>query len=189
VCALVAAIVLGRVAHSPLRGAEWLLLLIGLTQVPLPAALAVVGWLFLVAWRGRESFQRLSTDFYNLLQLALIALTALALGILVFAVGEGLLGNPEMFIAGNGSKRTLLRWFQPRAESLLPQPGCVSISIWWYRAAMLLWALWLAAALLRWLRVAWQNFSSGGFFRKVKIALPKAGPPPLPQTAPRERRD
>jgi hypothetical protein len=27
--------------------------------MPLSAALAVVGWFFLLAWRGRESYQRL----------------------------------------------------------------------------------------------------------------------------------
>ena len=30
-------------------------------EVPLPAALAVVGWLFFLAWRGRDSFLRLVT--------------------------------------------------------------------------------------------------------------------------------
>ncbi len=46
VCALLAAWVLGRISLSPLRSVEWMLLALGLTQVPLPAALAVIGWLF-----------------------------------------------------------------------------------------------------------------------------------------------
>jgi hypothetical protein len=94
------------------------------------------------------------------------------------AVGEGLLGNPEMFITGNGSTRTALRWFQARSENLLPRPDCFSISIWWYRFLMLVWALWLAASLIRWLRLGWQNFSSGGFFRRKP--KPQPAPPPLP---------
>ena len=80
----------------------WMLLVIGLTQVPLAAALVVVGWLFFIAWRGSESFKRLGNDGYNALQVALMLLTAVALGILLTAVGEGLLGRPEMFIIGNG---------------------------------------------------------------------------------------
>lgn len=177
-CSLLAAVVLGRMAATPLRTIEWMLLVIGLTQVPLPAALVVIGWLFFLGWRGRESFQRLGDASYNGLQVLLIALTAGALGILLVAIGEGLLGRPEMFITGNGSSQTVLRWFQARCDALLPQPGCVSISIWWYRFLMLGWALWLAAAVIRWLRWGWQHFSSGGFFRKQ--AKPAAAPPPLP---------
>ena len=44
-------------------------------------------------------------------QVLLIGLTAIALGIIVLAVREGLLGVPEMFITGNGSSQTILRWY------------------------------------------------------------------------------
>ena len=54
VCALLAAFALGRVPRSPLRPVEWMLLVIGLTQVSPPAAFTVIGWLFLHAWRGDE---------------------------------------------------------------------------------------------------------------------------------------
>ena len=185
-CALLAAVALGKIGRSPLGTAAWMLLAIGLTQVPLPAALTVVGWLFLLTWRGSESFLRLGNLRYNLLQVFLIGLTVTALGILIFAVSEGLLGSPVMFITGNGSTSETLRWFQPRSGPALPQPGALSISIWWYRLAMLAWALWLAAALLRWLRLGWENFSAGGFFRrspKVPKATPTPNaPPPLPTT-------
>ena len=43
---------------------------------------------------------------------------------------------------------------------------------------MLVWALWLAAALLRWLRLAWVRFSTGGCFRRGAKKKP-AVPPPL----------
>ena len=178
VSALIAAWVLGRIPTSPLRSFEWMLLAIGLTQVPLPAALAVIGWLFFLAWRGRPSFLALPAWGFNLLQLFLIALTAVTLVIFVAVVAAGLLGSPEMFILGNGSHRTLLRWYQARSDMALPTPGCVAVSIWWYRILMLVWALWLAASLIRWLRWAWDQFSGGGYFRKMgKKALT---PPPLP---------
>jgi hypothetical protein len=178
VCALLAAWVLGRISLSPLRSFEWMLLAIGLTQVPLPAALAVIGWLFFLVWRGRASFLRLPSWSYNLLQIALIILTAGALAVFVAVVAEGLLGDPEMFILGNGSNRTLLRWYQASSDAMLPRPSCISISIWWYRFLMLAWALWLAASLIRWLRWAWQQFSGGGCFRRMgRKALT---PPPIP---------
>jgi hypothetical protein len=177
-CALIAAWVLGRIPASPLGSFEWMLLAIGLTQVPLPAALAVVGWLFFLAWRGRPSFLTLPGWGFNLLQVFLIVLTAVTLVIFVGVVAAGLLGSPEMFILGNGSHRTLLRWYQARSGVELPTPGCFAVSIWWYRILMLVWALWLAASLIRWLRWAWDQFSAGGNFRKMgKKALT---PPPIP---------
>jgi len=179
---LLAAGALGRIPHSPLHILEWMLLTLGLTQVPLPAALVVVGWLFLLAWRGLPPFQELRHLTYNALQVILMILTAAALGILVYAVGEGLLGSPEMFITGNGSSSTLLRWYQDRSPTLLPIPSSFSISIWWYRFLMLLWALWLAASLIRWLRRGWQNFSLGGFFRGAVRSLPTPPTPPTPST-------
>lgn len=181
VCSVIAAIVLGRIGMSPLRTIEWMLLVIGLTQVPLIAALIVVGWLFVLAWRGHESYQRLGAGNYNVLQVFIIGVTAVALGILIFAVGAGLLGNPEMFITGNGSTRSALRWYQARTDLSLPSVGCVSISIWWYRLLMLVWALWLAAALIRWLRLGWTNFSNGGFFKSDEEVTKT--PPPLSQKA------
>ncbi len=177
-CSLIAAWMLGSLASSPLGVAEWMLLGIGLTQVPLPAALLVVGWLFYLSWRGSESFIRLPAWGFNLLQIVLIGLTVVALGIFVAVVAEGLLGNPEMFIAGNGSTRSTLRWYLARCGDTLPQPGCISVSIWWFRLLMLAWALWLAASLLRWLRLAWVRFSTGGCFRG-RVKKSPAVPPPL----------
>ncbi|HEY5707455.1 MAG TPA: hypothetical protein VIS96_17995 [Terrimicrobiaceae bacterium] len=177
-CALIAAWVLGRISLSPLRSFEWMLLAMGLTQVPLPAALAVIGWLFFLVWRGRDSFERLPPWGHNVFQIVLIFLTGAALAIFVMVVAEGLLGNPEMFIVGNGSSRTLLRWYQARSDAILPRPSCISVSIWWYRFLMLAWALWLAASLIRWLRWAWQQFSLGGCFRRMGTKA--ISPPPVP---------
>jgi hypothetical protein len=176
---LLAAWVLGRMARSPLKTHEWMLLSIGLTQIPLPAALVVVAWLFLLAWRGGESFPRLPDWTHNLLQVLLVVISAGVLGIFIAIVAEGLLGSPEMFIRGNDSTRALLRWYEARCAGTLPQPFCFSISVWWYRLLMLLWALWLASALIRWLLWGWKQFNAGGCFRREPKA---AGPPPLPRT-------
>lgn len=178
-CSLIAAWILGRLACSPLRPLEWMLLTIGLTQVPLFIALVVVAWLFFLAWRGMDSFLKLPSWGYNLLQVVLVGCTVAALGIFIAIVAAGLLGSPEMFIIGNDSTSTLLKWYKASSDELLPQPGCVSISIWWYRLLMLLWALWLAASLIRWLRWGWEQFGKGGFFRME----PKPKPPEPPVSA------
>lgn len=206
ITSLLAAVALGRIPGSPLRTVQWMLLGIGLTQVPLLAAFTVIGWFFVFRWRGQPRFQTLPWFAYNGAQALLVGLTAATVGILLFAVSAGLLGNPKMFILGNGSTSTLLRWFQARSEgSALPVCDCVSVSIWWYRFAMLLWALWLAVSVLGWLGTAWRSFASGGFVRHwprrrhssetasaVSTGAPRkepqgsATPPPLPSTA-RER--
>ena len=190
---LLTALALGRIPKSPLRSLQWMLLMIGLTQVPLWAAFTVIGWFFLLQWRGHERFQTLPWLGYNASQLGLVALTATALGILLVAVSAGLLGNPKMFILGNGSTSTLLRWFQARSEGTsLPMCSCVSVSIWWYRFAMLLWALWLAISVLGWLGSAWKSFASGGFFRQPThpaLTATILAPPTIPplETSPLEK--
>ena len=181
IAALLAAMALGRAAHSPLRSWAWILLVIGLTQVPTPAAMAVIAWLFFLAWRGLPAFQRLPDAGYNLLQVMLVLMTVVAMGILLAAVSGGLLGSPEMFITGNGSSRNTLRWFQDRSGPLLPRPQVWSLSIWWYRLLMLAWALWLAASLVSWLQLGWRHFGTGGFFRRGRPA--PAAPPPFAPSA------
>ncbi|MEO2047288.1 MAG: hypothetical protein ABGX16_12030 [Pirellulales bacterium] len=167
--ALLAAWVLGSLPLSPLSRLEWALLAIGLTQVHVTAAMLVVGWLFLLAWRGKRDPDPQSPWRFNLMQIWLVFLTMLVLGVLVAVVGEGLLGNPDMFIRGNHSTRTILQWFQPRIGMGLPEPHIVSVSVWFYRLLMLFWALWLATALLRWLGWGWNQFQHGScWLRRVE---------------------
>ena len=50
----------------------------------------------------------------------------------------------------------------------------VSVPLWIYRAAMLVWALWLAFSLLRWVRWAWAAASTGGYWRAFAVRLRRA---------------
>ena len=187
VFAFITAIALSRVPRSPLRLYEWLLLSVGLIQVSVFLSLFVIAWLFLVRWRGTEGFQGLTNGFYNLCQSVLIFLTLMTLGIFIGIASAGLLGSPEMYIAGNGSSASYLNWYTARSPGELPQPGYWSVSIWWFRLAMLLWALWLAAALVKWLRLGWKNSEVGGHFRskppkvKTPVETTTINPPELPQ--------
>jgi hypothetical protein len=45
-----------------------------------------------------------------------------------------------------------------------------------YRLAMLAWALWLAHALLGWLRFGWDAFGTGGFWRRGALRRPRVQP-------------
>ena len=66
-----------------------------------------------------------------------------------------------------GCIRPTCMWFMDRTASQLPQPFVISVSIWFYKLAMLLWALWLSFALLRWLPWAWRQYASEGLWRGV----------------------
>lgn len=174
-CSLLIGWILSRLPFSPLKPIEWMLLAIGLTQIELIFSFIIVGWFFFLTWRGQDSFQKFTKWKYNILQITLILLSIASLGIFIYVVSKGLLGSPEMFIKGNNSYRTVLNWYQPQTENILPQPGCIAISIWWYRLFMLAWALWLASSLVRWIAWGWRQFSCGGIFRRImesKIVAP-----------------
>jgi hypothetical protein len=71
----------------------------------------------------------------------------------------------------------LLAWFADRTTAATPSASAISLSLWFYRAAMLAWALWLSLALLRWLPWAWRAYSEGGLWRS-----PPPQPPKVPKT-------
>lgn len=175
--ALLLAWVLGSVAISPLSRGAWMLLALGLTQVPPPVAMLVVLWLLVLAWRGQEQVaEKWSRRRFNSLQIVVVSLTVLVLPILLVVVSRGLLGSPDMFVAGNRSIRGSLNWYLARGEGTLPQPMVVTVSVWYYRLLMLAWALWLAASLLTWLKMGWRNFGHGGYWRG------RSSPPQTPDS-------
>jgi hypothetical protein len=158
---LVFSVLLGRSRLTPLKSWQWFLLGVGLSQSsPLLMVLMAV-WLIALAARGKYDGQNTSRPYwqFNLMQIALAFLTLLALGTLIGAVANGLLGSPEMQIAGNDSYAQTLRWYQDRVGQALPQAGVISVPMLYYRVLMLVWALWLAVAVLGWLRWGWQAVS------------------------------
>lgn len=163
--AILGAFVLGRLRLTPLGGVQWALLGLGLTQVHPAAALVVVGWLFLLAWRGTETGTGLRPLAFNALQVVIIVGAVPVVITLLAALHRGLLGTPEMMVLGNGSTPTDLRWFEQRASGPLPRPEVITVSIWYYRLLMLAWALWLAVAALSWVRWGWGQFSREHLFK------------------------
>jgi hypothetical protein len=178
---LAIAATLGRTRLAPLRGRDWALLALGLTQVGVVGAGVVVLWLLALGARA-EHGTRVPGRWFDLLQLALVALTLAALAALFAAIRAGLLGLPDMQIGGYGSSAELLRWYQDRSGSVLPRPRVVSLPLGVYRLAMLLWALWIAQALVAWLRFGWRAFSAGELWRPLRRGRavqggPVGGPP------------
>ena len=161
-----AALVLAKSRLTPLNWRRWLLLALGLSQLSLPGAAFVALWFVAMGERGRRQAQ--SRRAFNGVQIALAAYTVIAAGLLFKAIAHGLLGTPDMQIAGNGSTANLLRWYVDRAAAHSARPWVVSVPIGVYRGAMLLWALWLANSVLDWTRWAWSQFGFGGIWRKAQ---------------------
>jgi hypothetical protein len=166
---LAVAVALARTGLTPLGTGAWLLLGLGFSTVSWQAGALVAAWLLVLGWRGRQADLARHRAFV-LVQVGLVLLTAAALLTLVGAIPVALLGQPEMYVAGNGSSAGLLRWFFDRAADAVPQAAVLSVPMWLYQLAILAWALWLANALLGWLRWGWGCLGTGGLW-----------PPPQPR--------
>jgi len=169
---IVVAVLLARVPGSPLSSAQWVLLGLGLSVLPALAALVVASFVFALTLRAQRPPQ--SPWAFDGLQLLLAAWGLASLGLLYVAVHQGLLFRPDMQVSGGGSTDTVLRWYADRVAGETPPAGVVSVSLWVYRLAMLVWALWLAAGLVRAAGPAWRAFSEGGLWRRLP------GPPAVP---------
>ena len=176
---------LARLRRTPLKLWHWLLLGFGFSTFSWGALLLVAAWLFALDWRGR--WQGTKNDgVFNLAQIALALLTVLALFCLVASVPYGLLGQPDMHITGNGSSAQQLRWFADQAADALPVAGAVTLPRWVYQFSMLAWAMWLANALIGWLRWGFGAWTAGGYWRSAPpkaaatsaATAPTSAPPP-----------
>ena len=178
---ILAAFGLGKVTWTPIKTRQWLLLGLGLTQVHPLAAIMIVGWLLALGLRQKHQFNK-SWFSFNATQIILVVWTVAALIGLYVSIQKGLLGIPSMQIAGNGSSDFWLHWTQDRIDGTMPQPHVLSLPLFVFRILMLLWALWLAHSLLKWLRWGWQCFSEGGLWKKVIIRKRKDRdePPEIP---------
>lgn len=162
---VLAALGLGRLPLTPLKTWQWVLLGIGLTQVPTVMALVIIGWLLALGLREQRSAVSHWLGF-NLLQIGLILLTLVALAALFAAVKAGLIGQPDMQIDGNQSSSWTLNWTQDRIGGSLPRPWVLSLPLWCYRTLMLAWSLWLAYTLLGWLKWGWRAFAKDEIWKK-----------------------
>ncbi len=171
---------LSRARSVPLKMWEWVLLGIGISQTSPWAAAAFAGWLLALAWRGGRA--DLPPTAHRLVQIALVGWTMVACFVLLASIHQGLLGFPSMRIEGTGSNSSL-SWYVDRSGPTLATPHVLSVPILAYRSVMLLWALWLAFAVMRWVRWGFAMFLVGGGWKSApgRVYMPVAMPdPPRP---------
>ncbi len=182
---LILAVAMGYTTFTPLNTFAWILLGIGLSQVSIWMAFIVVAWLCVLGLR-EKMIQKVSDIVFNVIQVGIGALTFLALISLFVVIQQGLLGSPDMQVAGNGSSATVFNWYQDRNSAVLPGAWLLSVPELVYRLLMLGWALWLAFALLRWLKWGWQQCSIEGLWKDISASSPASSTlasPKIPASA------
>jgi hypothetical protein len=164
---IVFALILGRIHLTPLTTRHWLLLGLGFSTFSWFVLGLVIVWLMLCGARDKSTLD-LSWWKFNAVQIVIAGMTIVALTSVVLSLPVGLLGTPDMHIAGQDSYGNVLNWFADRSDSALPTAAVISVPIWVYKVLILIWALWLSFALLRWLPWVWKCFSSDGYWRPRK---------------------
>lgn len=166
---------LGRSGRALLPVHAWMLLVVGFSTLSaVPFFIVAVAFIALDA-RRRHPPLALPPLAFNFLQLVLTGLSVLAFGSLVGAIPVGLLGSPDMHITGGyGYER--LAWLADRSQGALPQAWVVALPIWIYKALMLSFALWLANALVGWIKLAWNALITGGGWKPVRELRPAPAP-------------
>jgi len=165
---------IGRSRLTPFPARDWLLLGLGLSTFSWSVFVLFVIFVALFEWRARSS-PPVERRRFNLMQIGLAVLAVVAMLAVVAAVPRGLLGRPDMRISGG--EYGVLAWFQDQTRGALPRPAVLSVSLWWYKIAILAWALWLSLVLTRWLKWAWEGFARDGLWRSRPVAPAAARPP------------
>jgi hypothetical protein len=168
---LLIAVALGRANLTPLKSWQWVLLSLGVATVNLYILALIAIWLIVLAKRG--ALQHVSSAFvFKWMQAGLFLLSVIALGALLSSIPYSLLSAPDMHITGNGSNAWYLRWYQDQSANEFPQAWVVSLPLWSYKLVMLLWSLWLASALLKWIPWGWKQLSHHGLWYAPADILP-----------------
>ncbi|MDF1643103.1 MAG: hypothetical protein P1U80_02830 [Pseudomonadales bacterium] len=144
----------------PLNTLQWLLLALGMSTVNMAGSIPVVLWFFAMEARRHKPVPA-SSRWFNISQIGLIGLSAIALVSLFSTIPQSLLSAPDMQVTGNGSSNYFYQWYQDHSSDQLPQAWVFSVPLYVFRIAMLLWSIWIVFALLNWIKWGWQSISAG----------------------------
>ncbi len=177
---MIIAVALGRSSLTPLKTHEWVLLSLGICTLSFFTFVLVAVWILVLQQRGK--LQSITTTRkFKFLQFGLFALSIAALSALISTIPQGLLGSPDMHITGNNSYSGWFNWYQDHSDAEFPTAWIISFPLWCYKVAILIWSLWLAASLIKWIRWGWQQLSVHGLWYAAdgivtNPKLPKAEP-------------
>jgi hypothetical protein len=165
---------LGRSGRALLPLRSWMLLVLGFSTLSyVPLLIVAVAFIALDA-RRRYLPGSLGKWRFDFTQLLLVGLTLAAFAALVVAIPAGLLGSPDMHIAGSAGSYGELAWLADRSSGELPTASAVTLPMWAYKALMLAFALWLASAVIGWIRLAWAALTTGSGWMRLRRAAATA---------------
>jgi hypothetical protein len=168
------AFALSRVPASPLAFHQWLLLGFGFSAVHSWWFVWIVGFFFILAKRRSNPPNFEHKWRSRAIQSGFTLLSIITFILLLNTVVSGLLSQPDMHIANPLSRYAPLHWYQDMSSGTLPVSGVISVPMWFYRVAMLLWALWFSLQFVQWLRWTWGSLNAGGFWPEAKRTSQKA---------------
>ena len=103
---------------------------------------------------------------FNAVQVLLALFTLFTIATLVFSgIRNGLLSSPDMGVAGTGSYGNSSAGSRIRPRGRSKRRASICVPMWVYRALFFAWASWMAFALVRWLRWAFNAWKSGGLWK------------------------
>jgi hypothetical protein len=158
---------LARLPYSMLKFWQWLLLGYAFGTVSWFAFGIVTGWLFFIGWKDKykvsdEGRKAVSLQWFTLL------ITLVVLLVFIGSVANGLLSYPRMGVIGQGSSTNSLNWFMDSASNQVPSISIISVPMWWYKAIMLLWSIWVSFSLMGWLKFVIKGFDNKLWWKKFK---------------------
>lgn len=161
-----------RLGLTPLNTRDALLLFLGFATLSVWVPVLWVVALVIAGLAGRATVAPCG-GMAKLAQCSRVVFIASALIGLCSAVPTALLSAPDMQLVNTADDwQAGLRWF---ADGVTQSPAVWALSLpqWSYKLVMLLWALWLASAILRWLPWCWQQLTVHGFWpaSSVKSAV------------------
>lgn len=152
-----------RIGLTPLNTRDALLLFVGFATLSVWVPLLWVVALAIAGLAGRASAPAVG-GMAKFTQLSRVLFIAGSLIALCSSVPLALLSAPDMQLVNTAEDWQMgLRWF---ADGVTQSPAVWAFSLpqWSYKLVMLLWALWLASAVLRWLPWCWQQLTVHGFW-------------------------
>lgn len=161
---LLAAVAISKIPGIVITTRDAVILAIGATLVNL-SILVYAGIWFLAIWlKSRVPEEVPRRRLYQFGQILLCVITLVALIVMVLAIPTALTNDPNMYIMGFQSTTENLVWFTDEIAGSVPTPWILSLPKWIYSVLILLWAMWLVFALLKWTRVWWQTLKTPGLW-------------------------
>ncbi len=166
---------LGKSKLTPLNVIQWFLLATGLLVASPWAVVCAVAW-FVALDQRKHLIPSVDLYTFRFIQVGCILLTIVFAVSLFTSISHGLLGVPNMQLGAPSTSLIeshfdlpsvyQLQWYQDTNSDLLPRAWVFSLPLLVYRLLMLVWALWLALSLLKWMRWGWDCFASQGLWQQ-----------------------